>query len=287
MATLASEMLRFESLLTNRYEQEEARSITRLTFEELFHLKAHELRTAGSSPLEEGKIRQLEEVLQRLIAGEPIQYILGFAWFNGERYFVNSNTLIPRPETEELVHWILEEGNLKSGDRLLDIGTGSGCIAIALQMARPTIRVFGMDISHAAINTARMNALNLLGAEASHRFFEADLADASWWESHGKWDIIVSNPPYILESEKVEMESHVLDHEPSTALFVPEHDPLIHYRGIAEAALHHLQTTGFLFFEINAAFGKETMKMLESLGYSAELKKDMFEKDRMIKARKN
>lgn len=284
MPGISSLLIRFESLLTNRYEFDEAQSISRVVFEEILHLKAHELRIAGDKVLDDAKTEQLEGILQRLLAGEPLQYILGFSWFCGERYFVNPATLIPRPETEELVHWILESGQLKSGDRVLDVGTGSGCIAIALQITRKDIRVFGMDYNASAVKTAKMNALNLLGSESAHRFFQGDLNDASWWEGQGSWDLIVSNPPYILESERKDMESHVLDHEPGGALFVPENDPLIHYRHIAEAGLHHLNKNGKLFFEINAALGEETLLMLGSLGYSAELRQDMFGKDRMIQA---
>ena len=283
MNQLYSEIHRFKALLGNLYDAGEAASITNLVFEELFDLSIHQLRISGERNISEEEHAQLDEILHRLLKGEPIQYILGFAWFMGDRYRVNSSTLIPRPETEELVAWLVNHP-IKQGARILDLGTGSGCIAIELQKKHPYAEVFAIDKSEMAINTARMNAIDFLGESKKDHFFVQDMLDQNWWNSLEKFDIIVSNPPYVLEEEKQEMEAHVLEHEPAEALFVPNDDPFQFYRPIAENAKNSLNESGSLYFEINAKLGNEMRDMLELLGYHVEMRQDMQGLNRMIRA---
>ena len=280
-------MSRFKALLGNLYEEEEAMEITALVMEELTGLRRHELRNPGNRLLAPVESKGLNDVLNRLLQGEPVQYVLGFSWFLGERFLVNPATLIPRPETEELVTWIKEEIPNRENLRIIDLGTGSGCIAISLKKAFPNSDVFATDLSEAAIHTARINAQNILGSSKKEKFYVQDMTSPEWWAKQKPYDVIVSNPPYVRESEKRGMHRNVLDFEPASALFVSDEDPLLYYREVAEQAFARLNKEGRLFFEINAAFGKKTGELLENLGYSVTIRKDMQGRDRMIMARKD
>ena len=220
----------------------------------------------------------LNNAIERLKKQEPIQYILGYSDFCGLRFKVTPATLIPRPETSELVEWVASEasGNVS----ILDIGTGSGCIAVSLAHKLPQSKVTAWDISHDALAVAAENSK----ANGCNVTFEH--VDILAYQPTGEqFNIIVSNPPYIKEVEKAEMEANVLDWEPHTALFVPDIDPLLFYRTIAEKSLQILKPGGSLYFEINRAHGNETMEMLAALGYTGiELRKDFAENDRMIRA---
>ncbi len=234
--------------------------------------------------LSEQQLQETSAILSELNTGKPIQYVLGETAFYGLNFKVNPSVLIPRPETEELVEWILDElKELKfPHPYILDIGTGSGCIPIALKSKLPHASVFGLDISNEALATARSNA-ELNGLEVD--FFHQDIlrADASFTKEY--FDIIVSNPPYVTTAEQSQMHRNVLDYEPHTALFVPDQDPLIFYDRITDFALKHLRTSGLVFFEINEQLGVETCQLLQAKGFlSIELKKDLFGRDRMIKA---
>lgn len=217
--------------------------------------------------------------IERLKKHEPIQYIIGYCDFCGLTFKVTPDTLIPRPETSELVEWITEE---QKGDKvnILDIGTGSGCIAISLSCKLPGCNIAAWDISPGALAVATENS------KANGCSVAFEQVDILAYEPTGEqFDIIVSNPPYIKENEKKSMEANVLDWEPHTALFVPDNDPLLFYRTIAEKALAMLTSGGALYFEINRAHGAETVEMLKSLGYiETELRKDLAGNDRMIKA---
>jgi len=210
----------------------------------------------------------------------PIQYILGETEFYGLPFRVNDSVLIPRPETEELVDWIRSENNRNEALNILDIGTGSGCIAIALKHEFPNAAVEAFDISDKALETARSNAgLNKLDVE----FSKVDILNVA--DQSKKWDIIASNPPYIPELEKSEIEANVLEHEPHLALFVPDNDPLLFYRHIALFAKKQLNPNGKLYFEIHRDYGKECMELLASLGFSEiELRKDISGNNRMIRS---
>lgn len=225
----------------------------------------------------------LYSTIERLKKHEPIQYIQGFCDFCGLTFKVTQETLIPRPETSELVEWITEEQKEKEKEKevkILDIGTGSGCIAITLSNKLPGCNIAAWDISPGALAVAEENNRNN-GTEVI--FSQVDIL--AYQPQDEMFGIIVSNPPYIKEKEKKSMEANVLDWEPHTALFVPDNDPLLFYRTIAKKALVMLTSGGALYFEINRAHGAETAEMLQSLGYEEiELRKDIAGNDRMIKA---
>lgn len=223
----------------------------------------------------------LYSTIERLKKHEPIQYIQGFCDFCGLTFKVTQETLIPRPETSELVEWITEEQKGKEKEvKILDIGTGSGCIAITLSDKLPGCNIAAWDISPGALAVAEENNRNN-GTEVI--FSQVDIL--AYQPQDEMFGIIVSNPPYIKEKEKKSMEANVLDWEPHTALFVPDNDPLLFYRTIAKKALVMLTSGGALYFEINRAHGAETAEMLQSLGYKEiELRKDIAGNDRMIKA---
>lgn len=220
-------------------------------------------------------IPNLEIILQKLRAHVPIQYIFGHTEWMGLNLHVTPATLIPRPETAELVAWVLQSASSKTHMRVLDIGTGSGCIAIALKHRAPQWYVMGIDISSEALEVARDNALRN-GVEVEWQ--QIDILDHNLGKKDDwQWDIIVSNPPYICEKEKADMESRVLDYEPHSALFVPDNDPLLFYRRIASLK------APMLFFEINEAYGREVCEMMREMGYmNVELKHDMYGKPRMV-----
>ena len=224
--------------------------------------------------LNKSQLIKIKQIVAELKTHKPIQYILGKTEFYGLKIMVNEHTLIPRPETEQLVDWILKENFVTA----LDIGTGSGCIPIAL--AKNTdAKVLAIDVSEDALLIAEENAKN---NEVEIDFIHQDILQTN---SLQKVDLIVSNPPYVLESEKEKMQENVLHYEPELALFVEDKNPLIFYKKIASLAFNFLNENGKLFFEINAKFGKETIEMLADIGFvNIELKKDMNDKDRMIKA---
>ncbi|EWH13507.1 N5-glutamine S-adenosyl-L-methionine-dependent methyltransferase [Cellulophaga geojensis KL-A] len=218
-------------------------------------------------------------VVDKLKKHIPIQYILGAAHFMGLDFNVNTNVLIPRPETEELVSWILNEVNVSQEITILDIGTGSGCIAITLAKNLPKAKVFALDISKEAILVAKSNA------EANNvtvTFLEQNILEEPSLKQ--KFNIIVSNPPYVRDLEKKEMSANVLEHEPNLALFVSDNNPLVFYKAITNFSVNHLRENGKLFFEINQYLGEQTKELLVGLNYiNIKLKKDMYGNDRMLK----
>lgn len=265
--------------LQGYYPDSEVVSLAKLLLTQVFGLSVLELYGGKDRSFSEKEQKQLDDILIRLQKNEPIQYIIGKETFYGLPFEVNENVLIPRPETEELVEWILQD-NRRPGLRVLDIGTGSGCIPITLAKLLPEAHVVSWDVSEEALEVAGRNCrLNGVAVRLENK----DVLQAV---STGEWfDIIVSNPPYITEKEKSAMESNVLDWEPSLALFVPNEAPLLFYRKIAELSLGMLCPGGQLYFEINRDFGLETVEMLEVLKYHhIELRKDLSGNDRMIKA---
>lgn len=221
-----------------------------------------------------------ETAAEALLAGRPIQYITGKTWFMGEPYIVNDQVLIPRPETEELVDWVIEYASIKGKAlRILDIGTGSGCIAIAIKKALPEAIVSAIDISTSAIKIAAANAAAL---KADIELIALDILNTAFLP--GQYDVIVSNPPYIPMQEMKNIELQVTDHEPNIALFVPDEDPLVFYKAIARLAKLHLSTNGQLFFEIHYDQGYAMIALLDEMHFHAELRADLFEKDRMVRA---
>ena len=267
--------------LSSCYTAGEVTALTRIIATELLGVSQMAYFLKDNITLTAEQEALLDNAIERLKKLEPIQYILGYSDFCGLRFKVTPATLIPRPETSELVEWIASEAT--GSESILDIGTGSGCIAVSLAHKLPQSKVTAWDISHEAIAVATENS------KANGQAVTFEQVDILAYEPTGEqFDIIVSNPPYIKENEKEAMHSNVLDWEPHTALFVPDSDPLLFYRTIAEKGLTVLKPGGRLYFEINRAHGKETMEMLESLGYAGiELRKDFAENDRMIRAVKN
>ncbi len=232
--------------------------------------------------LESSESDQIKVIVERLKTHEPIQYILGVAEFFGLELKVQPGVLIPRPETEELVDWICKT-EIPASAKILDIGTGSGCIPLALKNELPAAEVMAVDVSEKALSIAAENAQN-------HQLeVEFELADILKWEE-GSWpqfDVIVSNPPYVMEREKKQMEANVLEHEPGLALFVSDTDPLIFYRAIAQFASKQLNESGYLFFEINENLGDEMVELVKQLGFkSIELRRDLNGKNRMLRCQK-
>ncbi|MGY3211774.1 release factor glutamine methyltransferase [Mucilaginibacter sp. HD30] len=225
-----------------------------------------------------------KEILDQLITGQPLQYVLGHTEFYGLPFKVNPSVLIPRPETEELVDWVLNSDLPPSAINILDIGTGSGCIAISLKKNLQHATVWAIDISATALRTAKENAeLNSVPIN----FVEADVLNLSSTTQNLqlKYDLIISNPPYVTPTDKELMHINVTDFEPHTALFVSQQDPLLFYKAIADLATDQLVKGGLLFFEINESYGIETVSMLTNKGFKEiELRKDMSGRDRMIKA---
>ena len=265
--------------LRGHYPDSEALSLAKMLLTEVFGFSTLELYGGKDKEISGNRLRDLHEMLSRLKKNEPIQYIIGTESFCGLTFEVNPNVLIPRPETQELVRWI--EADWKSVPcRILDIGTGSGCISISLAKFLEGAKVESWDISEGALQVARRNCVR---NEAEVLLRQQDVLSAV---PEGElYQVIVSNPPYICEKEKVDMDANVLDWEPETALFVPDADPLLFYRKIAELGVSMLCEGGALYFEINRAYGEETLRMLEGFGYrQLELRKDDFGNDRMIKA---
>ena len=219
----------------------------------------------------------LNSITQELLQQKPIQYILQEAWFANMKFFVNEHVLIPRPETEELVELVVTEK--PNAISIIDIGTGSGCISIALKKKLVNATITSIDISKKAIEVAQQNATSL---NANINLQCLDFLDENTWNVLDKYDVIVSNPPYIKHQESMSMSKHVLAFEPHLALFVADEDALIFYTKIAAFGKNHLTTNGKIFVEINETLGKETLALFELQGYKATLKKDMQEKDRMI-----
>lgn len=264
------------------YDAGEAESFFYLILEEKRNLKRIDLALNPELTFSNDEIEVWNLILNQLKKEIPIQYLLGKTSFYGLEFEVNSNVLIPRPETEELVEWIIQSQNLKAESqkiKILDIGTGSGCIAISLAKNLPNAQVFAIDVSEKALATAQKNAkIN----EVNVTFLLKNILESEDLEQ--QFDIIVSNPPYVRELEKQEIKKNVLDNEPHLALFVDDNDALIFYRKIAELAQKNLSPNGQLFFEINQYLGKEMIDLLEKMGFkNIELRKDIYGNDRMIR----
>ncbi len=275
--------INFIAQLQGVYDKEEVHSFFYLLCDFFLQYSRFEVSMSQDTMVSETNIARFEKVLLRLKAQEPIQYILGTTEFYGLTFKVNEHTLIPRPETEELVDWVLS--NLHDQDRvldILDIGTGSGCIAISLAKNIPRARVSGIDISEKTLEVAQENAVK---NQVLVSFCKKDILQTTALKN--KYDVMVSNPPYVRQIEKKAMNANVLDYEPGVALFVPNEDPLLFYRKIARLAMMSLQTRGWLYFEINEYLSKEMDVLLKEIGFAnIEIKKDFREVPRMIKCQK-
>lgn len=260
------------------YGNGEARAVTDYVLDVCFGLSKADILCGAVEEMTAEKTAELNKIFGRLTEGEPVQYVLGRAEFSGRWFNVRPGVLIPRPETEELCAWITADSKASGSPKVLDIGTGSGCIAITLQLDMPESKVTAWDISADALDVARENAQQL-GANVN--FVKLDALNA---KPEGEWDVIVSNPPYICEKEKKDMAVNVLEHEPHTALFVPDADPLLFYRAITRLAVQTLSKGGRLYFEINPIYADDTCRMMRAEGMTAvELRSDMYGKQRMAK----
>ncbi len=264
------------------YENREASNIADLVIEYVTGQRKIDRIVYKDLPINELQQKQLISFTEKLLQHQPVQYVLNEAWFAGMKFYVDENVLIPRPETEELVDWIENEvrsKNYEAGE-LLDIGTGSGCIPISLKKKLQKLNVKSIDVSEGALNVAVKNAM--LQAVQVY-FLRLNFLERENWTLLGKFDVIVSNPPYVKASEAVAMNRNVLDHEPHLALFVPDEDALLFYRNIAEFAKSHLNENGMIFLEINEALGEEVVKLYKDYGYKSEQRRDLQGKDRMLK----
>ena len=279
--TLRQQTLDFAAALQATYEPAEAAAIAGLVLEHLLALTPLQRRMQAATPVPEATAQRLSPLLARLLAHEPVQYVLGVAYFADMELEVSPATLIPRPETEELLRLIETEQAGRAGLRVLDVGTGTGCLALALARHLPQSDVLAVDISAEALAVARRNA-------ASHapqvRFAPLDILTQTPDIEPGTLDVLVSNPPYVRESERALMRDNVLAWEPPTALFVPDDDPLLFYRRLAELGRELLRPGGGIYLEINEEFGAETGALLESWGFQrVRVVADMFGRNRMVR----
>ena len=276
--------------LTSRYTEPEAKAVARYLLEVGYDLSMTDILSGGAERI---PADEMEENRRRLLNGEPVQYVIGKAEFGGRIFKVSPAVLVPRPETYELCQWVEEEESGKRREErdycVLDIGTGSGCIAITLALDMPYAKVEAWDISEKALNIARQNAESL-NAQVHFRQVDAlnePTEDSSLFTLHSSLNIIISNPPYICKQEATAMEAHVLDHEPHQALFVPDDDPLLFYRAIAQYGKSALVAGGWLYFEINPLYHEVLEKMLDEMGYfGIEMRKDQFGQWRFARAQK-
>ena len=274
-------------------DEAEAQSFFYLVAEHLHQRRRIDLALDPTFQLTEAQLQQWESIRHRLLTHEPIQYILGSTTFCDLPFAVTPHVLIPRPETEELVSWVLEsfafnpqrtthngQPTTDNRQQLLDIGTGSGCIAIALAKNLPEVQVYALDVSDKALQIARLNAEK---NAVQLQFICQNILETKLFDH--QFDVIVSNPPYVRELEKHEIQANVLEHEPHLALFVADEDPLLFYRKIGELAFESLTPNGNLFVEINQYLGETTLQLFREIGFTqVELRKDLYGNDRMIRA---
>lgn len=269
--------------ITGPYEAGEASAVARTIAEKAFHISMVQAYSGTARPLSAAEAGRMEAFVRRLRKGEPLQYILESESFYGREFHVTPDVLIPRPETEELIPLV---GQVLSGVEspvLLDAGTGSGCLAVTLKLEMPSAKVYALDVSEAALNVARRNASRL---NADVTFLHADLLKATTLPAL-ELDALISNPPYVMERERQEMEARVEAFEPQQALFVPDEDPLLFYRALASWGQRVLRSGGFALMEINSALGRETATLFERSGYrNVEVRTDTFGKNRFVVCKK-
>ncbi len=264
------------------YGESEASQVTDWIMEKITGSKRTERMLYKNSILTNDEEIQLRSYTERMMQHEPVQYVLNESWFCGLKFYVDKNVLIPRPETEELVEWIITHCKFPVDElKIFDIGSGSGCIPVSLKRRLKKAEVWSCDISAEALAVAKKNAA-ALGTEVN--FILIDFLNKEHQKQLPSFDIIVSNPPYIPVKDKETMKPNVLQYEPATALFVPDNDPLIFYKAIAEFGKDHLKKSGSIYCEIHEDLGDAVVKLFNSYGYSTELKKDMQQKDRMIRS---
>ena len=285
--TIQSAFTQIAQAIQPLYEPREAQNIANMICEHITGFGKMDRMVHKDDVLDPTQVQSLQAAVEALLGGQPVHYVIGRNWFYGMEFFVNEHVLIPRPETEELVEWVVKEVKASGtkAARIIDVGTGSGCIPVALKKELPDAVIQAIDISEEALAVARQNA----ATQQTEIFFEQmDALDPSATGTLSTFDVIVSNPPYILESERAGMMEQVANHEPPIALFVPNNDALLFYRAIGLMAQQKLVPGGKLFFEINEAMGPETLELLIDQGFNkVMLKQDLYGRDRMIFAIKD
>lgn len=270
----------FVQQLESIYDQREAANIADWVFESVSGLKRVDRLIKKKEEITD---ERLFDILKELLTHKPVQYVLGEAWFCKMKFRVNEHVLIPRPETEELVENVrmCECVNVRINPGILDIGAGSGCISISLKKIIPQGIVIGIDVSDEALKVARENAVEL---NADVEFIQLNFLDKNEWGGLGKFDVIVSNPPYIPVNEKAKLDKNVALFEPHLALFVEDHDPLIFYRKIAEFAKGHLNTNGKIFVEVHEDYASEVSAIFKQHSFETEIRKDLYRRNRIVTA---
>lgn len=275
----------FLNELSRIYERQEAANISDWIFENVTGLQRMERSFQRNIELSVEVLHRLKSYQSELLENKPVQYVLNEAWFYKLKFYVNEHVLIPRPETEEIVEWIIDDvrgfEDMKYEFKLLDVGTGSGCIPISLKTNLRDLQITGIDVSRYALEVANSNA-NLLQTEIN--FLQLDFLDEKTWNSLAVYDIIVSNPPYIPIAEKNILAKNVTEFEPDIALFVKDSEPFIFYEKIAKFAASHLKLAGKVYVEIHENYCKEVQEIFSSHNFNTEMKKDIYGKERMIKA---
>ena len=277
----------FLNQLTSIYEKREAANITDWVFENITGFKKLERSINRNVELGKGVMQKLQIYLAELLQYRPVQYVLNEAWFYKMKFYVNENVLIPRPETEELVEWIVEDVRSLKYDvryrefKVLEIGTGSGCIAVSIKKELENIDITAIDISEEALKVANKNA------DALHtkiNFLQINFLNENLWDSLQFYDAIVSNPPYIPENKKEKLAKNVTEFEPAIALFVENNNPFIFYEKIAKFARSHLEPNGKIFVEIHEEYSKEVQKIFSARNFKTQIRKDIYGKERMLQA---
>jgi release factor glutamine methyltransferase len=284
--TISDAYIDFQEKLKSIYTDREADNISDWIFDNVTGLKRWERRENKNRALTESDLKKIAKYLDELLRHKPVQYVLNEAWFYKMKFFVNENVLIPRPETEELIEWIVSDSkieNVSKRTNIIDIGSGSGCISISLKKEFPNSNITAIDVSEKALSVAQKNAEDL-GAKIN--FLELDFLDENSWKLLQMYDTIASNPPYIPINEKELLSKNVTVFEPSIALFVANNNPGIFYKKIAAFAKTHLQENGKIYTEVNEEHAKNVKEIFENAGYLAEIKKDIYGKERMVKAQK-
>lgn len=280
--TVAEAFTHYTKRLETAIDAAEAHAMMPLLLEYVCKIDRSDFQKLRGTTLHTAQTEQLTQLTQQILAGKPLQYVLGEAWFCGLKLMVNAQVLIPRPETEELVEWIIANCRFPvSALQIMDMCTGSGCIALALKRRIRKATVTAVDVDPGALSVARYNAQQL---GISIDVLQADLSDSMGWTPLGATDIIVSNPPYISAAEKAEMSPTVLDHEPHLALFAPEADPLFFYKQLALLAEQKLNPQGQLFTELNPSYAQEIGTLFLKAGFQIAIKADMQGKERMLRA---
>lgn len=273
----------FINQLKRIYPSGEALSIADLIFESTTQMPKWKFRESGEAIPSEYE-KSLFQKLNELLTHKPVQYVLGESWFYKRKFYVDERVLIPRPETEELIEWIIADAKNTSANKpldILEIGAGSGCIPVTIKLELPFTQLTSLDVSRDALTVAMKNAANL---DAAIHFIQLDFLDENNWKVLGKYDIVVSNPPYIPFHQLPSMFKNVTDFEPGIALFVEDNDPLIFYKKIALFASVHLKTGGAIYVELNEKFASETEMIFKEQNFKTTIKKDIYGKERMIRA---